>query len=252
MLLVIKLSATDRRSSMDDNSGVDPFTAVVVLSGGMDSTTLMAHYAALRYQLIAVTVDYGQRHSKEIDSARAVAAHYEARHHVVDLSGFGAVLTGSALTDDQVQVPDGHYAEQSMRATVVPNRNAVLANVAVSVAVAERAGTLALGMHAGDHFIYPDCRPAFLKALGDLVAVANEGFPTPTVEAPFIHWSKTDIAAHGIMLGAPLDISWSCYKGGERHCGTCGTCYERREAFREAGLTDPTDYLDATTEFAAP
>ncbi|MFJ2814929.1 7-cyano-7-deazaguanine synthase QueC [Streptomyces sp. NPDC091279] len=237
---------------MEENSSVDPFTAVVVLSGGMDSTTLMAHYAALRYRLIAVTVDYGQRHSKEIDSARAVAAHYDARHHVVDLSGFGAVLTGSALTDDTVNVPDGHYAEQSMRATVVPNRNAVLANVAVSVAVAQRAGTLALGMHAGDHFIYPDCRPAFLTALSDLVTVANEGFPTPNVEAPFITWSKSDIAAHGTRLGAPLTISWSCYKGGERHCGTCGTCYERREAFREAGLADPTDYLDATTEFAAP
>ncbi|MEU3342350.1 7-cyano-7-deazaguanine synthase QueC [Streptomyces sp. NPDC006668] len=237
---------------MEDNSSVDPFTAVVVLSGGMDSTTLMAHYAALRYQLVAVTVDYGQRHSKEIDSARAVAAHYDARHHVVDLSGFGSVLTGSALTDDSVRVPDGHYAEQSMRATVVPNRNAVLANVAASVAVAERAGTLALGMHAGDHFIYPDCRPAFLKALGELVAVANEGFPTPNVDAPFITWSKSDIAAHGTLLGAPLAVSWSCYKGGERHCGTCGTCYERREAFREAGLTDPTDYLDAITEFAAP
>lgn len=198
---------------MEDNNKVDPFTAVVVLSGGMDSTTLMAHYAALRYQLIAVTVDYGQRHSKEIESARAVAAYYDARHHVVDLSGLGSLLTGSALTDDSVQVPDGHYAEQSMRATVVPNRNAILANVAVSVAVAQRAGTLALGMHAGDHFIYPDCRPAFLEALGDLVAVANEGFPTPKVEAPFITWSKSDIAAHGTLLGAPLTDSWSCYKG---------------------------------------
>jgi 7-cyano-7-deazaguanine synthase len=237
---------------MENNNSVDPFTAVVVLSGGMDSTTLMAHYSALRYRLIAVTVDYGQRHSKEIASARAVAAYYDARHHVVDLSGFGSVLSGSALTDDSVQVPDGHYAEQSMRATVVPNRNAVLASVAVSVAVAQRAGTVALGMHAGDHFIYPDCRPAFLQALGELVVVANEGFPTPAVQAPFITWSKADIAAHGTRLDAPLALSWSCYKGGERHCGTCGTCYERREAFREAGLADPTDYLDATTEFAAP
>lgn len=238
---------------MEQNSrSTDPFTAVVVLSGGMDSTTLMAHYAALGYGLIAVTVDYGQRHRKEIESARVIAAHYGARHHVVDLSGFGSVLAGSALTDDSVSVPDGHYAEESMRATVVPNRNAVLANVAVSVGVAHRAGTVALGMHAGDHFIYPDCRPAFLDALGELVKAANEGFPTPSVVAPFITWSKSDIAAHGTRLGAPLERSWSCYKGGERHCGTCGTCYERREAFREAGLSDPTDYLDAVTRFAAP
>ncbi|MFI1015138.1 7-cyano-7-deazaguanine synthase QueC [Streptomyces sp. NPDC020965] len=234
------------------NDGTDPFTTVVVLSGGMDSTTLMAHYAALGCDLVAVTVDYGQRHRKEIDAARWIADHYGATHHVVDLSGLGAVLGGSALTDDSVAVPDGHYAEQSMRATVVPNRNAVLANVAVSVGVAHRAGVVALGMHAGDHFIYPDCRPEFHEALRQLVKVANEGFPTPSVEAPFITWSKADIARHGSRLGAPLADSWSCYKGGDRHCGTCGTCYERREAFQVAGVVDPTDYLDDVTRFAAP
>ncbi|MGW3009076.1 7-cyano-7-deazaguanine synthase QueC [Streptomyces sp. NPDC001219] len=235
-----------------DETRSDPFTAVVVLSGGMDSTTLMAHYAALHHSLIAVTVDYGQRHHREIESARAVAAHYGARHHVVDLRSFGSLLTGSALTDEQVTVPDGHYAEQSMRATVVPNRNAVLANVAVSIGVAHRAAIVALGMHAGDHFIYPDCRPAFVDGLRDLVAVANEGFAIPRVEAPFIDWSKTDIATHGTRLGAPLELSWSCYKGGDRHCGTCGTCYERREAFRNAALPDPTDYLDDVTAYPVP
>ncbi|MFE2944895.1 7-cyano-7-deazaguanine synthase QueC [Streptomyces sp. NPDC059255] len=242
----------DDNPTKQDDALPDPFTAVVVLSGGMDSTTLMAHYAALRHTLIAVTVDYGQRHRREIDAARSVAAHYGARHHVVDLSGFGALLQGSALTDDQVEVPDGHYAERSMRVTVVPNRNAVLANVAVSVGVAHRAAIVALGMHAGDHFVYPDCRPPFISALRDLVTVANEGFPTPRVEAPFLTWSKADIATHGARLDAPLARSWSCYKGGDRHCGTCGTCYERREAFRSAGLADPTDYLDDVTEFAVP
>ncbi|MFJ2172406.1 7-cyano-7-deazaguanine synthase QueC [Streptomyces sp. NPDC101062] len=230
----------------------DPFLTVVVLSGGMDSTTLMAHYAALRHRLVAVTVDYGQRHRREIDSARRVAAHYDAAHHVLDLSGLGALLSGSALTDEGVDVPAGHYAEQSMRATVVPNRNAVLANAAVAVAVAHRAGTVALGMHAGDHFVYPDCRPAFITALRELVAVANEGFPAPLVEAPFMTWTKGQIAAHASRLGAPLESSWSCYRGGEQHCGTCGTCYERREAFQEAGIPDPTRYVDGTTLFAAP
>jgi 7-cyano-7-deazaguanine synthase len=236
----------------DLEKSTDPRTAVVVLSGGMDSTTLMAHYAALHFRLSAVTIDYGQRHRREIESAREVAAHYGARHHVVDVSGLGVLLSGSALTDADVSVPDGHYAEASMRSTVVPNRNAVLANVAVAVGIAERASVVALGMHAGDHFIYPDCRPPFVDALRRLVSVANEGFPTPEVEAPFIHWSKADIAAHGVALDAPLHRSWSCYRGGERHCGTCGTCYERREAFRGAGLGDPTDYLDDVTEFAAP
>jgi 7-cyano-7-deazaguanine synthase len=235
-----------------EESRPDPFTAIVVLSGGMDSTTLMAHYASLRFTLVAVTIDYGQRHRREIESARAVAAHYGAAHKVIDISGFGSLLTGSALTDDGVAVPDGHYAEESMRATVVPNRNAVLANVAVSVGVAQRADVVALGMHAGDHFVYPDCRPAFIGALRELVAVANDGFPTPRVEVPFMTWSKADIAAHGTRLGAPLALSWSCYKGGASHCGVCGTCYERREAFRDAGIPDPTGYLDSVTQFAAP
>ncbi|MBL1111267.1 7-cyano-7-deazaguanine synthase QueC [Streptomyces sp. 110] len=230
----------------------NPFNVVVVLSGGLDSTTLLAHYAALSSRLLAVTVDYGQRHRREIEAARAVTAYFGARHLVADLSDLGRLLKGSVLTDKQVDVPDGHYAEASMRSTVVPNRNAVLANVAVSIAVAERASVVALGMHAGDHFVYPDCRPAFVSALNTLVGVANEGFPTPRIEAPFIHWSKSDIATHGTRLGAPLGQSWSCYKGGERHCGTCGTCFERREAFREAGLADPTDYIDGVTEFAAP
>jgi 7-cyano-7-deazaguanine synthase len=240
---------------MNDNDTVaipDPFTAVVVLSGGMDSTTLMAHYAALRHKIVALTVDYGQRHRREIDSARAIAAHYEATHHVVDLRGFGSLLSGSALTDDTVAVPDGHYAEQTMRSTVVPNRNSVMANVAVSVAIANRAAVVALGMHSGDHFIYADCRPAFVSALQALVTVANEDLGAPRVDAPFLNWSKADIASHGTRLGAPLGLSWSCYKGGDLHCGTCGTCYERREAFQVAGLPDPTEYVDNITQFAAP
>ncbi|GLF98812.1 7-cyano-7-deazaguanine synthase QueC [Streptomyces yaizuensis] len=243
---------SDPRSVPYSGPRPDPFRVVVVLSGGMDSTTLMAHYAALGSDLVAVTVDYGRRHRREIESAARVARHFGARHLVVDLHGLGQHFRGSALTDHGVEVFDGHGAEESMRSTVVPNRNAVLANVAVSVAVAERAATVALAMHTGDRTVYPDCRPAFVSALADLVAVANEGFPTPRVEAPFLTWSKADVATHGTRLGAPLEISWSCYKGASRHCGTCGTCYERREAFRDAGVADPTDYADAVIQFSRP
>lgn len=237
---------------MTEQHTSDPSSVVVVLSGGMDSTTLTAHYAALGRKIIAITVNYGQRHHREIQSAQAVAAHYGAEHHIVDLKAVGALLGGSALTDPEVDVPDGHYAEETMRATVVPNRNAILANIAIGLAVARRAPIVALGMHSGDHFIYPDCRPVFVEAVDRLAQVANEGFSAPHVEAPFLTWTKTEIAAYGTRLGAPLDKSWSCYRGGEIHCGTCGTCYERRESFRDAMVTDPTNYLDNVTEYAAP
>ncbi|MGW1071564.1 7-cyano-7-deazaguanine synthase QueC [Streptomyces sp. NPDC002537] len=216
--------------------------AVLAFSGGMDSTALAAHYHAEGYVLLLLSFDYGQRHTRELTSARAVAEHFDAEHHVIDLTALGKLMPGSALTDPLVDVPDGYYAEESMRVTVVPNRNAIMANVAVGIAAARRASIVALGIHAGDHAVYPDCRPEFLDALRTCVARALDGLHTPRVEAPFVNRSKTEIAALADVLGAPLHLSWSCYRGGERHCGTCGTCTERREAFADAGLADPTEY----------
>lgn len=215
---------------------------VVVASGGMDSTAAMALYAARRHQLTAVTLNYGQRHVREIDAAADVARFYGAEHVVADLPGLGQLLAGSSLTSLDMDVPFGHYAEPSMAATVVPNRNAILANVAVGIAVARKADAVALGVHSGDHPIYPDCRPAFIDALNVCVREATDGYHTPAVEAPFVHWTKTEVAAVAHQLGAPLGLTWSCYLGGEVHCGRCGTCYERREAFSEAGVPDPTEY----------
>lgn len=217
---------------------------VVVLSGGMDSTVALALHHALGHRLTAVTVDYGQRHAKEIQAAAQVADHYLVAHIVVPMAPLGQHLA-SALTTAGTQVPEGHYADESMKATVVPNRNAILANVAVGVAVAHQADTVVLGVHAGDHAVYPDCRPAFIDHLNALVAVATEGLHTPRVAAPFVHASKTEIARLGGHLDAPLHLTWSCYNGGDLHCGKCGTCYERREAFRDAGITDPTQYATA-------
>jgi 7-cyano-7-deazaguanine synthase len=221
-----------------------PLTAVI-LSGGMDSTALMAHYHANGDRLLAVSIDYGQRHRREIMSAADVAAHYNAQHIVVDLSPVGRLLTGSALTDASIEVPIGHYAAPSMKATVVPNRNMIFTSVVVGVAISRGASTVALGVHAGDHAIYPDCRPEFIDAVARAVEVGNEGFDPPAVEAPFVHITKTDIVRHATELGAPLDLTWSCYKGGAVHCGTCGTCVERQEAFRDAGVADPTRYETA-------
>jgi 7-cyano-7-deazaguanine synthase len=177
-----------------------------------------------------------------------MAAAMGARHDVVDLRSVGALLSGSALTDDEVAVPDGHYTEESMRATVVANRNAIFAMVATGVAVAEGAGAVGLGIHAGDHAIYPDCRPPFVAAAEHLAKVANEGFVTEGFQllAPFLAWSKADIVRRGAELDVPFASTWSCYKGGAVHCGTCGTCVERIEAFELAGVPDPTPYAAAS------
>ncbi|MFM9590732.1 7-cyano-7-deazaguanine synthase QueC [Streptomyces scabiei] len=224
--------------------------AVIVFSGGMDSTTLVAEYQRLGYDLLLLSFDYGQRHVRELQAARAVAAYYDAEHHIVDLTAVGALLPGSALTDRTVDVPEGHYAADSMRATVVPNRNAIMANIAVGIASARGALVVALGIHAGDHAVYPDCRPAFLDALRTSVKAALDGFHTPAVQAPFLRFTKTHIARLAVCLNAPLALSWSCYKGGLLHCGRCGTCVERHEAFTDAGLTDPTAYATRDEETA--
>ena len=223
-------------------------STLVLLSGGLDSTVLAASLLDEGHPVEAVSIHYGQRHKKELHAAAAVADAFGVRHDVVDLGVLRQHLTGSALTDD-VDVPDGHYAEASMRATVVPNRNAIMLSVAVGVAVARGHAQVATAVHAGDHFIYPDCRPYFITAMDQAALVGTEGFGDVRVVAPFVGISKADIASLGNRLGAPVGLSWSCYKGGDIHCGRCGTCVERSEAHRIAGVPDPTVYADP--DFAA-
>jgi 7-cyano-7-deazaguanine synthase len=217
---------------------------VAVVSGGVDSTVLAHHLRAEGWALRLLSFDYGQRHAVELDFARRLAAGLGARHDVVDLSSVGRLLGGSALTDDAVDVPEGHYTDESMKATVVANRNAIFVNVAVGVAVADGADAVAIGIHAGDHAVYPDCRPEFVDAADYLARVANEGFLPDgfALLAPFVHRSKADIVRLGAELGVDFGETWSCYKGGDVHCGACGTCVERREAFSLAGVPDPTKY----------
>ena len=223
---------------------LDRSAAVVTVSGGLDSVTLAHVLAAEDLALTLVSFDYGPRHVREIDFAAACAARLGADHHVVDLSSAGALLSGSALTDPTVDVPDGHYTDDSMKATVVPNRNAIFLSVATGLAVAVGAEIVAVAVHAGDHPIYPDCRPEFVHAFERVAQIGNEGFGHPALrlEAPFLHLDKADIVTRGAALGVPFAETWSCYRGGERHCGRCGTCVERREAFEIAGVPDPTAY----------
>ena len=165
-------------------------------------------------------------------------------HHVIDLRSVGASLTGSALTDN-VDVPDGHYAEETMKVTVVPNRNAIMLTIAYGVAAAQGDDAVAAAVHGGDHFIYPDCRPSFTDAFDTMQRAALDGYADVVLHVPFVHRSKADIVREGARVDTPFDQTWSCYKGGDLHCGRCGTCVERREAFDLAGVPDPTQYEDA-------
>lgn len=216
---------------------------IVVCSGGLDSVSL-AHKIANEAELLRlVTFNYGQRHEKEIGFARACADRLSVPCDVVDIRPIGALLTGSALTDD-VEVPDGHYAEDSMKLTIVPNRNAIMLAVAFGVAAAEKADAVATAVHGGDHFIYPDCRPAFIDAFEAMQKQALDGYADIRLYTPFVTIPKSGIVTEGARYGTPFEETWSCYKGGETHCGRCGTCVERREAFDITDIDDPTVYAD--------
>jgi 7-cyano-7-deazaguanine synthase len=218
--------------------------AVAVVSGGLDSTVMAYSLRAEGYELAAISFDYGQRHRKELQFAEQVSIDLGASWTLIDLhaAGLTGILPGSALTDEAVAVPDGHYADESMRITVVPNRNAIMLSIACALAVTRDAEAVAFGAHAGDHFIYPDCRPEFVRAFASMVNLAVEGLATIEILTPFLTMTKADIVKMGADLHVPFERTWSCYKGGALHCGTCGTCYERREAFAIAHVVDPTAY----------
>lgn len=226
---------------------------VTLLSGGMDSTTLL-FFLANSYkdaEITALGFNYGQRHRlQELAAAQNVVSIAKQRFGkrikfaIIDLSSLTGLLSGSSLTDDRVPVPEGHYADETMKATVVPNRNMMMLSIAGAVAVSQKAEILAYGAHAGDHPIYPDCRPIFVDLVNATIQLGNEGFAHSNfrILAPFVMMSKSEIASLGAQFTAPLDETYSCYKGGEKHCGKCGTCVERREAFELAQIVDPTEY----------
>lgn len=217
---------------------------IVICSGGLDSVSL-AHKVAAEHELLGLlSFDYGQRHRKEVSFAAACAARLKVPHQTIDIRDIGRSLSGSALTDE-IAVPDGHYAEETMRITVVPNRNAIMLAIAFGVAAARQADAVATAVHGGDHFIYPDCRPGFIDAFQIMQRHALEGYANIALYAPYVNVPKSAIVTDGARHGTPFALTWSCYKGGEVHCGRCGTCVERREAFDLAGITDPTAYEDA-------
>lgn len=213
---------------------------ILAFSGGLDSTVLLWRLTSLGHPVKCLSVNYGQRHSRELQAAAEIAKLAEVEHRILDLLGIRSILGGSALTDPGIPVPEGHYQEESMRATVVPNRNMLLLSLCASWAISTGADMVAYAAHVGDHAIYPDCRPRFIRGMEDLFR--NIDYKPIILTTPFQSFSKADIVSIGARLQAPLHLTWSCYKGGEVHCGRCGSCNERREAFELARVPDPTIY----------
>lgn len=216
---------------------------IVLCSGGMDSVTALYAARAEHRVLAVLSFDYGAKHNAcEIPFAAEHAAALGVRHEVITLP-FVDRLFASDLLKSGGEIPDGHYADASMRRTVVPFRNAIMLSIATGFAESVGADGLVIAAHGGDHAIYPDCRENFMQAFGDAMRLGT--YAGITLLRPFIALDKTAIAATGVRLGIDFARTWSCYRGGAVHCGTCGTCVERREAFAHAGLPDPTVYRDS-------
>ena len=215
--------------------------AVVIMSGGLDSTTLLYWVLKLGYGPHVLSFDYWQRHKKELDFARRTCKKLGVDHKVVDLRSIHELLQGSALTSDSVEVPEEHYTHESQKMTIVPNRNAIMLNIAIGYAVSINANKVFYAAHYNDREIYPDCRWEFVQSMNITMKLANDNLRLEIV-APFIHKTKAEIVKIGGELGVPFEDTWSCYKGNEKLCGVCGTCRERVEAFQLNKLRDPVEY----------
>lgn len=212
--------------------------SVIVVSGGMDSITLL--YDKKEEIALAVTFDYGSKHNaREIAWAKVHCGRLGIRHIVIKLDFMQKYFTSSLLEGGD-EIPEGHYADENMKSTVVPFRNGIMLSVAAGIAESNGLKKILIANHGGDHTIYPDCRPEFIGAMDR--AIANGTYEDVRIDAPYTNITKADIAKIGKRLGIDYSETWSCYKGGERHCGKCGTCIERKEAMELAGIDDRTEY----------
>lgn len=212
--------------------------SLIVLSGGMDSVSLL--YVRRETIALAVTFDYGSNHAeREIAMARENCRLLGIEHLVIPLD-FMSKYFKSALLEGADAIPDADYATENMTATVVPFRNGIMLSIAAGIAESRGLKRVLIANHSGDHAIYPDCRPGFISAMSE--ATRRGTYPGIVVDAPFTNLTKAEIARQGSSAGADFSLTYSCYKGGEHHCGKCATCRERRQAFVDAGLPDPTVY----------
>jgi 7-cyano-7-deazaguanine synthase len=214
---------------------------VVLLSGGMDSATLLGHLHDQGVKCYAIAFNYGQKHARELRAAELIALHYGVPFRIADLTALVEFFP-SAQTTPNIPIPEGHYEESSMKATVTPNRNMIMLSIAAAHAISLKTGNLAYAAHAGDHAIYPDCRKEFIKMMKYALDLCD--YNTLELVTPFINITKADIVALGLRLKVPYELTTSCYKGGQKACGRCGTCVERLEAFTLNHTKDPISYED--------
>lgn len=218
---------------------------VVIYSGGSDSFTLLnmllAHSRAHGAKIKAVSFNYGQRHAKELEFAKAECIRNRVEHTIIEIPFLHTLSKGSALTHG-TDVPEGFYADENMKKTVVPNRNMIMLAIATAYAINNDCQAVAYGAHAGDHDIYPDCRAVFVEAMSDAIRLCDWSRVKLTV--PFIGDDKRGIYAWGLQHGLDYAHSWTCYNGREKACGKCGSCVERLHAFHDIGAVDPLEYED--------
>lgn len=212
--------------------------SVIIVSGGMDSITMLHEYRE-RISL-AISYDYGSNHNKkEIPFAEEHCKELGIEHITIDLA-FIHQYFKSSLLEGADAIPDGDYDDENMKSTLVPFRNGIMLSIAIGIAESRQLNNVMIANHHGDHAIYPDCRPEFIDAI---VKVAKYGtYSGVNILAPYTNITKADIARHGKKLCIDYTHTWSCYKGGENHCGKCGTCVERKEALKDAGIDDKTIY----------
>lgn len=218
--------------------------ALLIVSGGMDSVTMLYEY---RDRIaLALSFDYGANHNaRELPFVALHCQRLGIEHIVIPLAFMGRYFKSSLLSGANA-IPEGHYDTQNMQSTVVPFRNGIMLAVAVGMAESRGLTTVMMANHGGDHAVYPDCRPDFVEAFS--MAAQRGTYEGVTLYAPYTGITKSDIARKGKSLGIDYAETWSCYKGGTRHCGRCGTCVERREALADAGIADTTEYEDEVSE----
>lgn len=216
---------------------------VTLYSGGLDSTTLLFDLKLGHLENVeALIINYGQRHIREVKGAVQICDTYGIPYYVLDASAIGDLLHNNVLTRHASSVPEGHYQDKIMRATAVPGRNMIFLACAIGRAASLKYEAVAIAVHTGDHAIYPDCRPEFIGAMRRVAALCH--YDPVEIITPYTGMTKADIVRKGVTFSVPYDLTWSCYKGGGKHCGKCGTCVERKEAFQLAGVSDPTIYED--------